>query len=74
MKKKSRPVSVWDTSARAGNLMPDVAMENLIKTAFPTKIQEFLNSLDEEEQNDIKALFNHYVTEIEECGEKVFTE
>ena len=48
-------------------------MISCVKPNFPTEIQNLLKSLDAEEKKQIKALFNHYVPGVNNCGELVFT-
>ena len=73
MKKKTKPVPAWETAGRGLKADPKHLMDTCVQPNYPTKIQATLNSLTAEEQKQIKALFNHYVPGIEDCGDVVFT-
>ena len=71
MKKKTKPVSTWETVSRgSGDPLND--MKNNIKPNFTTGIKDTFNSLEDDLQNDIKKVYTHYITQIENCGEVVF--
>ena len=73
MKRKSKPVPVWDTASRGSATDPQSTMNTLIKPNFPDKIQARLNSLEEDLKSEMKQLFDHCVPGIENCGNLVFT-
>ena len=71
-KGKPAPVPQGDQASRGDGLVPMAIMEEVIKVNFDS-IHQHLESCEEELKADMKSLFDHYITDIDQCGEMVFT-